>query len=88
MKLKFYGAAGEVTGSNHILEGDGVSIMIDCGFFQGVKVCDDKNNAPFPYNPATVDALFVTHAHLDHVGRIPKLMNEGFKGKIYSTPPT
>lgn len=88
MKLKFYGAAGEVTGSNHILEGDGVSIMIDCGFFQGVKVCDDKNNNPFPYNPATVDALFVTHAHLDHVGRIPKLMNEGFKGKIYSTPPT
>ncbi len=88
MKLKFYGAAGEVTGSNHILEGDGVSIMIDCGFFQGVKVCDDKNNDPFPYNPATIDALFVTHAHLDHVGRIPKLMNEGFKGKIYSTPPT
>lgn len=88
MKLKFYGAAGEVTGSNHILEGDGVSIMIDCGFFQGVKVCDDKNNDAFPYNPATIDALFVTHAHLDHVGRIPKLMNEGFKGKIYSTPPT
>lgn len=88
MKLKFYGAAGEVTGSNHILEGDGVTIMIDCGFFQGVKVCDDKNNDPFPYNPATVDAVFVTHAHLDHVGRIPKLMNEGFKGKIYSTPPT
>lgn len=88
MKLKFYGAAGEVTGSNHILEGDGVSIMIDCGFFQGVKVCDDKNTDPFPYNPATIDALFVTHAHLDHVGRIPKLMNEGFKGRIYSTPPT
>jgi len=88
MKLKFYGAAGEVTGSNHILEGDGVSIMIDCGFFQGVKVCDDKNSDPFPYNPVTIDALFVTHAHLDHVGRIPKLMNEGFKGKIYSTPPT
>ncbi|OHA79343.1 MAG: hypothetical protein A2747_02790 [Candidatus Yonathbacteria bacterium RIFCSPHIGHO2_01_FULL_44_41] len=88
MKLKFYGAAGEVTGSNHILEGDGVNIMIDCGFFQGVKVCDDKNNDPFPYDPAIIDALFVTHAHLDHVGRIPKLMNEGFKGKIYSTPPT
>lgn len=62
--------------------------MIDCGFFQGVKVCDDKNNDPFPYDPKTIDALFVTHAHLDHVGRIPKLMNEGFKGKIYSTPPT
>lgn len=88
MKLKFYGAAGEVTGSNHILEGDGVNVMIDCGFFQGVKVCDDKNSDPFPYDLSTIEALFVTHAHLDHIGRIPKLMNEGFKGKIYSTPPT
>lgn len=88
MKLKFYGAAQEVTGSNHILEGDGVTLMVDCGFFQGVKVCDDKNNDPFPYDASKVDALFVTHAHLDHVGRIPKLMNEGFKGRIYSTPPT
>src|SRR3989344_729672 len=88
MKLGFYGAAGEVTGSNHMLEGAGAKILIDCGFFQGVKVCDDKNNNPFAYDPKTVDALFVTHAHLDHIGRIPKLINEGFKGKIYSTPPT
>ncbi|OIO31094.1 hypothetical protein AUJ77_00730 [Candidatus Nomurabacteria bacterium CG1_02_43_90] len=87
-KIKFYGAAGEVTGSNHILEVAGVTVMIDCGLFQGVKVCDDKNKEPFPYDPSTVDVLFVTHAHLDHVGRIPKLLNEGFKGKIYSTVPT
>ena len=87
-KLKFYGAAGEVTGSNHIVERGGVTIMIDCGFFQGMKVCDDKNSEKFLYNPAEVEALFVTHAHLDHVGRIPKLMNEGFKGRIYSTGPT
>ncbi len=87
-KIKFYGAANEVTGSNHLLECDGVSALIDCGFFQGVKVCDVKNTNPFPYNPAHVDSLFVTHAHLDHVGRIPKLFNEGFRGKIYSTPPT
>jgi len=86
-KIKFYGAAGEVTGSNHILEVAGVTVMIDCGLFQGVKVCDDKNKEPFPYDPSTVDVLFVTHAHLDHVGRIPKLLNEGFKGKIYSTVP-
>lgn len=87
-KLKFYGAANEVTGSNHVLEVDGVMVIVDCGFFQGVKVCDKKNTEPFPYNPAEADALFITHAHLDHVGRIPKLFNEGFKGKIYSTPPT
>ena len=88
LKLGFYGAAGEVTGSNHLLEGAGAKILIDCGFFQGVKVCDDKNSDPFPYDPKTIDALFITHAHLDHIGRIPKLVLEGFSGKIYSTPPT
>ncbi len=88
IKLGFYGAAGEVTGSNHQLIGGGANILIDCGFFQGIKVCDEKNNKPFAYDPSIVDALFVTHAHLDHIGRIPKLFNEGFKGKIYSTPPT
>ncbi len=88
IKLGFYGAAGGVTGSNHMLDGAGAKILIDCGFFQGIKVCDDKNNRPFAYDASTIDALFVTHAHLDHVGRIPKLFNEGFKGKIYSTPPT
>lgn len=87
-KIKFYGAANEVTGSNHVLECEGITVVIDCGFFQGVKVCDEKNTAPFPYDVAKVDTLFITHAHLDHVGRIPKLFNEGFKGKIYSTPPT
>lgn len=88
MKLGFYGAAGEVTGSNHLFDGGGAKILIDCGMFQGMKVCDEKNTAPFPYDPKEIDALFVTHAHLDHVGRIPKLLKEGFKGKIYSTPPT
>lgn len=88
MKLGFYGAASEVTGSNHLLEGAGAKVLIDCGFFQGVKVCDEKNNNPFAYDPTTIDALFVTHAHLDHIGRIPKLVNEGFTGKIYSTAPT
>lgn len=88
MKLGFYGAAGEVTGSNHMLEGGGAAILIDCGMFQGMKVCNEKNTAPFAYDPSKIDALFVTHAHLDHIGRIPKLIKEGFKGKIYSTPPT
>ncbi|MDD5152815.1 MAG: MBL fold metallo-hydrolase [Candidatus Pacebacteria bacterium] len=88
MKIGFYGAVGEVTGSNFILEGAGVKIMVDCGFFQGVKVCDEKNKKPFPYDLGSINAVFVTHSHLDHIGRIPKLFKEGFKGKVYSTPPT
>ena len=83
LKLGFYGAAGEVTGSNHLIDAGDIKILIDCGFFQGMKVCDDKNNSPFAYDPKTIDALFVTHAHLDHIGRIPKLFNEGFKGMVW-----
>lgn len=93
--LGFYGAAGMVTGSNFLLtvpadggEGRGATIMIDCGLFQCEKVCDDKNHEPFAYDPRAVDVLIVTHGHLDHVGRIPKLVRAGFKGKIYSTEPT
>ena len=63
-------------------------ILIDCGLFQGSRVCEEKNSEPFPYKPSSIEALLVTHAHLDHVGRIPKLVREGFKGEIYSTYPT
>lgn len=88
MKVAFYGAAGEVTGSNFLIEVEGRKILIDCGFFQGGKIGDDKNYDKFAYDPGEIEALFVTHAHLDHIGRIPKLSKEGFKGKIYSTHPT
>ena len=81
-----YGATKEVTGSCHLLEVDGVKIMIDCGMFQGED--EDKNAEAFYFNPADIDYLLVTHAHLDHVGRIPKLVKEGFKGKIYATSAT
>ena len=85
-----------MTGSNYLLEIDGddpsvrgkTRILVDCGLFQGSRVAEEKNSDPFPYKPSSVDALLVTHAHLDHVGRIPKLVKEGFKGKIYSTYPT
>lgn len=87
-KITFCGGTGAVTGSNFLLEVDGKKILIDCGLTQGVKLADDINWEPFPYDPKDVDMLFVTHAHIDHLGRIPKLIKEGFRGKIYSTPPT
>ena len=77
-----------MTGSNFLFEIDGKRILIDCGLIQGIKVADDINWDPFPYDVKGVDILFVTHAHVDHVGRIPKLIYEGFNGEIYSTKPT
>lgn len=89
--ITFYGGTETVTGANFLFEGgenNWKRILVDCGLFQGCKVCADENRMPFPYDPASIDVLFVTHAHLDHVGRIPKLVRDGFKGEIYSTPPT
>lgn len=89
MKLYFYGAAGEVTGSNYLLETTaGTKILVDCGAFQGGKDQELKNAAPFLYDPKSIDAVVITHAHLDHVGRLGKLVNLGFKGPIFATPPT
>lgn len=81
-----YGATQEVTGSCHILEVDGRKIMIDCGMFQGME--EEQNQGPFGFKASEIDCLLVTHAHLDHVGRIPKLVKEGFCGKIYATVAT
>lgn len=92
VKISFFGGTEEVTGSNYLLEtdreGGKTRILVDCGLFQGSRVSEEKNSEPFPYQPSSIDALLVTHAHLDHVGRIPKLVKEGFNGKIYSTYPT
>ena len=87
-KITFCGGAQSVTGSNYLLESGDTKILIDCGLFQGTKISEDKNDDSFPYDPASIDALFITHAHLDHIGRVPKLVKDGFKGKIFSTPPT
>lgn len=92
VNIHFYGGTGSVTGSNFMLEVPAASeptrCLIDCGLFQGARTCELENWNPLPYDPHSVTALFVTHAHLDHVGRIPVLFREGFTGPIYSTPPT
>lgn len=87
MKLTFYGAAKQVTGSNFLLESGGQKILIDCGLHQGGNFCERHNFEPFPYDPKEISAVFVTHPHIDHVGRLPKLYKDGFNGRIYSTFP-
>ncbi len=86
--LSFYGGVGAVTGANFLLESGGKKMLVDCGLEQGGKFCEDVNRKPFSYDPASVDALFVTHAHIDHIGRIPLLVQKGFHGVIYSTAAT
>lgn len=87
-KITFCGGAGSVTGANFLLEVEDKKILIDCGLIQGMKLADDINWDPFPYDGKAIDILFITHAHVDHLGRIPKLIHEKFRGKIYSTKPT
>lgn len=86
--LGFYGGVGSVTGANFWLNTGEATFLLDCGLIQGDRFQSAANQDPFVYDPAAVDVLLVTHAHADHIGRIPKLVNEGFAGKIYSTPPT
>ena len=87
-RLTFAGGAQMPTGSNFLLEFGGKKILIDCGMVQGEKYTIPINYEPFSYDPSSIDTLIVTHGHLDHVGRIPKLVKDGFKGNIISTAPT
>ena len=86
--LTFLGAAGTVTGSKHLLEADGRRILVDCGLFQGLKELRLRNWEPLPIDPATIDAVVLTHAHLDHCGYLPKLVANGFRGRVFCTPAT
>ncbi|MEI8033318.1 MAG: MBL fold metallo-hydrolase [Chlorobiaceae bacterium] len=84
MELDFYGATGRVTGSCHILRVGGRTLLVDCGLIQGSREDEQLNGAPFPFDPASVDAVVLTHGHIDHSGRIPILVKSGFKGPVYT----
>lgn len=88
LRLTFAGGAESVTGSNFLVEGEKGRVLVDCGLEQGTDRCTSCMYEPFPYDVASIDALVITHAHLDHIGRAPKLIREGFKGKVYATHPT
>ena len=86
--LQFLGAAQTVTGSKHLLTVDDYRVMVDCGIFQGLKELRVKNWEPFPLPPSSIDAVILTHAHIDHTGYLPCLVRHGFNGKVYGTPGT
>ena len=84
MRVHFHGAAGEVTGSMHLLEAAGKRILLDCGMCQGSAEMEASNADPFPFDVESIDALVVSHAHIDHVGRVPLLVKRGFRGPIFA----
>lgn len=87
-RLSFFGGAGTVTGSKYLVETRGHTILVDCGLFQGFKQLRERNWAPFPVRPSDIDAVVLTHAHLDHSGYLPALVRDGFSGPIISTRAT
>ena len=86
--LTFLGAAGTVTGSKHLLDLGDRRILVDCGLFQGLKELRHRNWGAFPIDPARIDAVVLTHAHLDHCGYLPRLVAQGFRGRVFCTPGT
>ena len=87
-KLHFLGATETVTGSRYLIEADGKRLLVDCGLFQGLKKYRLRNWSPFPIDPASVDAVVLTHAHLDHSGYLPAFVKQGFRGPIYASDDT
>lgn len=88
MRITFAGAAGTVTGSRYLLETESARILVDCGLFQGLKSLRERNWAPLPFAAASLDAVVLTHAHIDHSGYLPRLINAGFRGKVWCTQGT
>jgi metallo-beta-lactamase family protein len=88
MRLRFHGAAQEVTGSMHLIEANGQTIALDCGLFQGKRREANRKNVEFPVEPSKIDAVVLSHAHIDHCGKLPRLIRDGFNGPIYATRAT
>lgn len=88
MDITFYGGAQIVTGANYLIQVNGKKILVDCGLFQGDRFSEDMNYRAFVYDPASIDAVLITHSHTDHIGRLPKLYKDGFRGQIFTTEPT
>ena len=84
MRIQFLGATREVTGSCFLVNINNHNLLVDCGLIQGTHKHERHNEDKFPFNPAEIDALILTHAHLDHSGRIPLLVKRGFKGTVYT----
>ena len=84
MKIEFWGATREVTGSCFLIEVGGKRLLVECGLVQGAPADEERNRAPFPFDPRQIDAVILTHAHLDHAGRLPLLVNAGYQGPIYT----
>ena len=89
MKITFHGAARTVTGSKHLVAfKNGKKLLLDCGMFQGMGKETPELNANFGFDPKEVDFMILSHAHIDHSGLIPRLVSQGYTGKIYATPAT
>ena len=86
--ISFYGGVGTVTGSKYLLENNGKKVLVDCGLFQGLKELREKNWQEPPFDPREIDAVIITHAHIDHTGYLPRLVKLGFKGKVYTSRAT
>jgi len=87
--LSFLGAIQEVTGSCYLIETHaGTRVLLDCGMHQGQRKNEDKNSAPFPFDPSSLDAVVLSHAHIDHSGLLPRLVSEGYRGRIHCTDAT
>ena len=88
MQITLYGAAGEVTGSAYHLAAERARVLVDFGIFQGSRTAEQRNRVPDTLDAAALDAVVLTHAHLDHSGRLPLLLRAGFRGPVYATPAT